>query len=95
MTLSLPLVCRNYALNGIGTDVQGGKLVVTKVATVLLALMSDESVGFGMLKAKVCSSHWSESTCADSHLLVFVVQAEAIVSYLGEPLSKVDMMDNE
>eukprot|EP00037_Helgoeca_nana_P033489 m.418143 g.418143 ORF g.418143 m.418143 type:complete len:128 (-) comp30768_c0_seq1:937-1320(-) len=51
---------------------ESGKLVIIKVATVLVALMSDESVGFGMLKAK----------------------AEAIAGYLGEPLSKVDMMDD-
>ena len=35
------------------THTQQGKVVIGKVSSVLVALMSDESVGFGMLKAKV------------------------------------------
>jgi hypothetical protein len=35
------------------TNVQEGRLIITKVASVLLCLTADVSVGFGMLKAKV------------------------------------------
>jgi hypothetical protein len=45
--------CDPWSLTLWSAIVQSGKLVIIKVATVLVALMSDESVGFGMLKAKV------------------------------------------
>eukprot|EP00041_Stephanoeca_diplocostata_P005373 m.61016 g.61016 ORF g.61016 m.61016 type:complete len:144 (+) comp15744_c0_seq1:214-645(+) len=54
-------------------ECEEGKLLLTKVATILLCLISEDHVGFGMLKAK----------------------ADALVLKLHEPLSKVDMMDND
>eukprot|EP00038_Savillea_parva_P007130 m.167968 g.167968 ORF g.167968 m.167968 type:complete len:129 (-) comp12903_c0_seq1:994-1380(-) len=39
-------------LNFVLLQTEQGKVVIGKVSSVLVALMSDESVGFGMLKAK-------------------------------------------
>lgn len=62
-------------------------MAITRVANLLLCMYAKETVGFGMLKAKVRQRHNNVLnlllTCA------FVEQAEALVEYLEEPLTQV------
>uniref|UniRef100_A0A9J7YDQ8 Late endosomal/lysosomal adaptor, MAPK and MTOR activator 2 n=1 Tax=Cyprinus carpio carpio TaxID=630221 RepID=A0A9J7YDQ8_CYPCA len=74
-------------------DCMEGRVAITRVANLLLCMYAKETVGFGMLKAKVrfgvyiyyhmaCIFMSNQSNCLCS-------QAEALVQYLEEPLTQV------
>ncbi|KAG2462078.1 LTOR2 protein, partial [Polypterus senegalus] len=73
-------------------DCMEGRVAITRVANLLLCMYAKETVGFGMLKAKVVVHNIPMDyilAFLQYKSSIFLSQAEALVEYLEEPLTQV------